>query len=464
MSWAFRLWWRLRASFWFIPALVVLASMAAGVALVEVDARQTIDLAQWSPRLFGAGAEGSRAMLSAIATSMVTVAGVVFSITIVTLSLTSTQYSPRVLRNFMRDMPTQVVLGAFVGVFAYCLVVLRTIRGDGEIAFIPSLAVLGGIAYAFVGIGVLIFYIHHVALSIQASSILERIAEETASAIDHLFPQELGGAPPEQRQAERLPLTWTPIRATRSGYVQSVDAQVLLDVAGKLGRVLRLRVLVGDFVAEHGAVADIGGEPAPRDEDVQHVRACVVLGRQRTVEQDAAFGLRQLVDVALRALSPGVNDPTTACMALDQLSWLLGRLACRAMPEPLRFEDHELRVIARAPVFGDLLSGALLPIIRHARGDEDVLATVLGTIETVSAAASAPDRRLAVRQIGAELQAELARIRPRRHSRTLRRRLAAVMADLARDGRRGEEGDRETSKLGRSGSASTARQVRARRR
>ena len=224
-----RLWSKLRASFWFTPTLIVLASMVAAMVLVEVDSWQSAELAQWSPRLFGAGADGSRAMLSAIATSMVTVAGVVFSITIVTLSLTSTQYSPRVLRNFMRDAPTQVVLGVFVGVFAYCLVVLRTIRGGDEGAFIPSLSVLAGMGYAFVGIAVLIFFIHHVARSIQASAILARIAADTAAAIDQLFPQELAGAPPEADGDRTLPGCWQEVRAQRSGYVVTVDSEGLLD-------------------------------------------------------------------------------------------------------------------------------------------------------------------------------------------------------------------------------------------
>ncbi|MCC2634594.1 MAG: hypothetical protein K0S48_2480, partial [Ramlibacter sp.] len=124
---AARTWLRLSSSFWFVPSVIVLAAMGLAVALIELSAWQSTDLSKWSPRLFGAGADGSRAMLSAIATSMATVAGVVFSITMVTLSLSSTQYSPRVLRNFMRDRPTQAVLGVFVGIFAYCLVVLRTI-------------------------------------------------------------------------------------------------------------------------------------------------------------------------------------------------------------------------------------------------------------------------------------------------------------------------------------------------
>ncbi|RYF14039.1 MAG: DUF2254 domain-containing protein [Comamonadaceae bacterium] len=423
-----QVWSRLRGSFWFTPALIVVGSMLLAAALVELGAGVDADLAGWSPRLFGAGADGSRAMLSAIATSMATVAGVVFSITIVTLSLTSTQYSPRVLRNFMRDAPTQVVLGIFVGIFAYCLVVLRTIRGGDEGAFIPSLAVLGGMAYAFVGIGVLIYFIHHVALGIQASAILDRIASDTAHAIDHLFPQQLGEPPATSHGPASLPARWVPVCAQRSGYVKFVDPEALLRVAVEEHRLLRLCISVGDHVPEGAPLAEVAGDAPVPPELAQRVRDCVALGRQRTVEQDAAFGLQQLVDVALRALSPGINDPTTACMCLNELGWLLARLARRAMPEPLRFHEGELRVIAPVPEFGALLMVALAPVIRHSRGDLEVLDAVLRALETVRAAAGRNGRAGALRQVLGEVQIELGRIRPRQRGRALRRRAAGLLA------------------------------------
>ena len=426
MNGRLRLWNTLRASFWFTPALIVIASMALAVALVEVDAWQSVELARWSPRLFGAGADGSRAMLSAIATSMITVAGVVFSITIVALSLTSTQYSPRVLRNFMRDAPTQVVLGVFVGIFAYCLVVLRTIRGGDEGAFIPSLSVLAGMGYAFAGIAVLIYFIHHVARSIQASSILARIADDTAAAIDQLFPQELAASPAEAAEAAVLPGAWQEVRAGRSGYLVSVDGAALLALSRDTGRVLRVERPVGVFVAEDAVVAAAGGgEPLdPRDAD--RLLACLVLGSHRTVEQDAAFGLQQLVDVALRALSPGINDPTTACMCVDRLGALLARLARRRMPEPLRFEDGTLRVIAPAPDFESLVAGSLDPVVHHGKGDLQLLDSVLNALATIMAAAGAPEQMQALRRRLATVGTEAARVRPRARTATLRRRIAEL--------------------------------------
>jgi uncharacterized membrane protein len=414
-----RLWLRLRASFWFTPTLIVVGSMLAALILVEVDSRRTLDLSLWSPRLFGAGADGSRAMLSAVATSMVTVAGVVFSITIVTLSLTATQYSPRVLRNFMRDAATQVVLGAFVGIFAYCLVVLRTIRGGDEGGFVPSIAVLGGLGYAFAGIGVLIYYIHHVAVSIQAATILARIAADTVLAIDHLFPQELG-EPGTATAGFRVPDAWVPVAARRSGYVQSVDADDLLRQACERDAVVRLRVRVGQFVSEGTTLLEAA---APAREGIDALADAVVVARQRTVEQDVGFGLQQLVDIALRALSPGVNDPTTACMSVNEIGRLLARVGSRPVPAAFRFADGRLRVIAAAPDFGALVDETLVPVVSNARGDVVVLRHVLDALERIGADLVVPERGRALRGCLAQLRWELARVRPRRRSAELRQRL-----------------------------------------
>ena len=162
----------LRSSLWFLPTLIVLGSGVLAVAFIKLDSRLSFKLLTNFPRLFGAGAEGSRGMLSSIAGSMITVASVTFSITIVALSQASSQYSSRILRNFMRDRGNQAVLGVFLGVFTYCLFVLRAIRGGDEGQFIPSLSVFGALVLALVAIGFLIFFIHHVASLLQASNVI----------------------------------------------------------------------------------------------------------------------------------------------------------------------------------------------------------------------------------------------------------------------------------------------------
>jgi uncharacterized membrane protein len=217
------LWNQLSGSLWFLPGVLVLAFIVLAVGLVEAEGMVDREVLADFPRLFGAGAESSRSMLATIAGSVITVAGVTFSITIVAVTQASSQYTPRVLRNFMRDRPSQVVLVVFVGIFAYCLVVIRTIRGDEELRFIPSVAVLGAFALALVGMGFLIYFIHHIAGTLQASSILERVSAETVRAVDRLFPDEVAEEatePSGARAADSLHGSpWAAVPARATGYL-----------------------------------------------------------------------------------------------------------------------------------------------------------------------------------------------------------------------------------------------------
>lgn len=431
MSSVRQIWLRVSASLWFVPSLIVIGSMTAAILLVERTGDVGDGLVRRWPRIFGAGADGSREMLAAIATSMITVAGVVFSITIVSLSLASTQYSPRLLRNFMRDTPTQLVLGVFVGNFAYCLMVLRTVRGGDE-TFIPALAVLAGMAYAFVAISLLIYFIHHVAQSIQASSILSRIFDDAAASIDEMFPETMGADAPDPAPASiELPVEWTAVRADRNGYVTSIEGQRLLRLAVETGRLVRLRAGVGDFVPRGAVLAELSGRRALDDERIERLRSMVSLHTQRTPEQDPAFGIQQLVDVAVKALSPGINDPTTACMCVDQLGALVLRLSTRCIPSSYRMHDGVLRVITPRPTYRSLVVLAFSAIVNHSRGDAQVLQRVLLQVEAAAACIEDPPRRRTLalvaravaRTLGAQrsLEGRLARARARRLAASLRR-------------------------------------------
>ena len=358
-------WLSVLGSLWFIPAVMVCGSIALALLLIESQALAGSHLAEDWPRLFGAGAEGARGMLSAIATSMITVAGVVFSITIVSLSLAASQYSPRVLRNFMSDRPTQVVLGAFVSVFSYCLIVLRTIRGSDEGDFVPSLAVLGGVMLALFAVALLIYFIHHVASAIQVASIVGRISKETEAAIDRLFPADVGEPTRGDDTAAAPALPSGPcqaVRAPASGYLVSIDGDALLAAATRCDAVIQVVPAVGEFVLREEPLCQVFGG-APPDADM--LCGCFTLQPERTVHQDVAHGLQQLVDVALKALSPSVHDPSTAIACIHRLGHLMALLASRPMPEPARRVEGRLRLVLPAPAFGALLEGAFSPLLRH---------------------------------------------------------------------------------------------------
>ena len=397
------LWSNLRSSLWFLPTLIVAASVVLAVALIEADSGVSDEwLARW-PRLFGAGAAGARGMLSTIAGSMMSVVGVTFSMTLVALSMASSQYTSRILRNFMSSRVTQAVLGIFAGIFTYCLIVLRTIRGGDEGAYVPALAVFFGFVLAVGGVGVLIVFIHHVASSIQASSIIASAAEETIEAIDRLFPKKLGDSLNESKAMRQSPppeedRSWHIVTANKSGYIQSVDNAALLRLARQRKTVVRMERGVGEFVVQSTPLVSLALEAPPDSETMVALQAAFSLSCHRTLEQDAAFGIRQLVDIALKALSPGINDTTTAATCVDYLAMILARLASQHIPASHRYEDGELRVIAIGPTFQSLLSEAFDQIRESAKGNLGIMLRMLGSLETIGSLTTDPSRRQALHE------------------------------------------------------------------
>jgi len=394
------LWSNLRSSLWFLPSLIVAASVLLAVALIETHSSGSDRwLARW-PRLFGAGASGARGMLSTIAGSMMSVVGVTFSMTLVALAMASSQYTSRILRNFMSSRLTQAVLGIFAGIFTYCLIVLRTIRGGDEGAFVPNLAVFFGFVLAVGGVGVLIFFIHHVASSIQASSIIASVADETVRAIERLFPKQLGHALGEaDDDPSPRDLTgwkWQAVLAGQSGYIQQVDNAALLRLATENKTTVRMERGIGEFVVQNTALVSLGLENPPAPETSSALQAAFSISRHRTLEQDTAFGIRQLVDVALKALSSGVNDTTTAVTCVDYLTMILARLAPQHIPASHRYDDGELRVIAKGPSFQRLLSEAFDQIRESAKGNLGIMLRMLGALQTIASLTASPSRRQAL--------------------------------------------------------------------
>ena len=396
-----QLWSILRSSFWFLPSLIVTGSIVLAVALIGVDFTGSEQwLARW-PRLFGVGADGARGMLSTIAGSMMTVVGVTFSMVLMTLALASSQYTSRILRNFMSDRVTQVVLGVFAGIFIYCLIVLRTIRGGEDGVFVPGLAVSFSVVLAMGGIGVLIFFIHHIAASIQASNIIASVADETMLVVDRLFPEKLedGWVDEEEAYPTPPPLPehiWKAVPAKSNGYIQSMDNAALLRLACENKTIVRMEQAIGEFVVQGAALASLALEKPPEKEIITALQAAYTIDRHRTVKQDSAFGIRQIVDMALKALSPGINDTTTAVMCVDYLSAILARLASRSIPPLHRYEEGELRVITKGPSFESLLSDAFDQIRRNANGNVTIFLRILEALQILAGLPTGPRRQRAL--------------------------------------------------------------------
>lgn len=384
-------WKRLTATLWFIPAMLAVCGGLLGLLMVAVD--YYAGSLGFSPTFLDVQPSGARDMLAVVAGSMITVAGTVFSITIVALTLASTQFSPRILRNFMRDRGNQVVLGAFVGIFAYCIVVLRTIRDSGAeqgASFVPSIAVALGVVFGLSGIGFLIYFIHHVATSIQATSIISTIASETVREIEENYALRYDAKQSDaQIRGEFSVKKWLKIPSAETGYIQNADTDALFELAKAHDLIVQMRRRVGEFTI-HGLpllqISPRNENFAPDENLIDKFNAAYDIGNFRTVQGDVAFGLRQIVDISLKALSPAINDTTSALSCIDYLNAILVCLAKRPSRPPLYFCDGELRLVVNQQRFEDYFDLAFNQIRQNAGGNVAVILRLLNAMEVLGKA------------------------------------------------------------------------------
>jgi uncharacterized membrane protein len=393
-------WLRLRL--WFVPALLTLAAGLLAVVLVALDG-QLADDPGWLWFAFGGTAEGAQNVLSVIATSMLTFTGLVFSITMLVLQAASSQLSPRVMRTFLRDRGNQVVLGLFVATFVYSLLILHEVRvpsGTDE-GFVPSLSILVAFALLLGSVGAFIWYIDHMAHAIRASTVIASIWAETTAAIDRLYPEPIGAeAEPKAEPGQRLGEPDRVVESPSAGSLVRIDEERLVSAASQGDRLVELLPSVGDFVPENAPLARLWG--AWDEAAIDDVRGAVGLGSERTLDQDAAFGLRQLVDIALRALSPGINDPSTAVQAIDRLHDLLRRLAVRRFPSRERAVDGRVRLVLSRPDWDDYVRLAVDEIREAGDGQIQVKRRLGSMLKDLRSIAS-EDRLAVLRQADEQL-------------------------------------------------------------
>jgi uncharacterized membrane protein len=372
----------MRSGFWAIPTACVLTALALALGLVELDKA----LGSTVGFTFGAGPSGAREVLSAITSAMITFTGLVFSITIVVLQLTSSQFSPRVLRTFLRDRRTQLSLGIFVATFVYAIMVLRTVDSGEDSVFVPAVATSVALALLLLSVGVFVQYIHHIATSIQVSAIIGTTGDETRSTLDRRFPPGRSDPPDSGLALKPAGRPTAVVQAQRSGVVTYVDEARLVQLACAADVVLRARVRLGDFLPEGAPLLEVFGDASALD--TAAVSGAVRQDRDRTLQQDVAFGFRQLVDIAERALSSGVNDPTTAVQAVDELHDLLRRLATRPLRSGVHLDDDgALRLVVPPERLEDYLSLALDEIEHYGADDRQVQSRIDALLDDVAAAA-----------------------------------------------------------------------------
>jgi uncharacterized membrane protein len=396
-----KIWDSLHSSYWFLPTIFAVCAIALAFAMLWLDRQGYYGPIEKWGWIYTGGTDGAREVLSAVASSTIGVAGTAFSITIVALQLASSNFGPRLLRNFMQDTGNQIVLGTFIGTFIYSLLVLRTIRGDGDDYnfFVPQLAVTVGLLLAIASIGVLIYFIHHASTIIQVSHVISETSDDLDRAIDRLFPEKLGrGASQSRSGVEDIPADFDAntygVKAKSSAYLQAIDDEELMKLACKQDLVLHLNYRPGKFVVKGNELMMAYPRERVTRKLVKELHDAFILGKERTEQQDVEFPIEQLVEIALRAISPAVNDPFTAIRCIDRLSAGLCHLAQRDFPSPYRYDNQgNLRVIAKGVTFAGLVDTAFNQIRQYAKSDVAVTIRLLEAIATVARSMSTPKER-----------------------------------------------------------------------
>ncbi len=383
----------LSSSYWYVPTLMTGIAIALAFATLTLDRAGKYESIEKLGRgwVYTGGAEGALTLLSTIANSMITVAVTAFSITLVALSLASQQFGPRVLRNFMQDKSYQFVLGTFTATFIYCLLVLRTVDSDQQKLFVPHISLTVALLLTLASIGMLIYFIHHAVTSIHAWHIIRKISSELNTSIDYLFSERLGDGMSKYKQqpSEEIPSRFSheasTISAAYSGYIQAIDYKRLMKIAKSKNLLMRLKKRPGKFVVQGTELMMVWPGELVNQKLIKQINNTFILGGERTPSQDVEFSIRQLVEIAIRAISPAVNDPFTALRCIDQLCVALCRLAEKDFPSPYRYdEDKNLRLITNPVTFAGLIDDAFHQIRQYGRQDVAITIHLLEVIAIIA--------------------------------------------------------------------------------
>ncbi|MCO8124313.1 DUF2254 domain-containing protein [Stieleria sp. TO1_6] len=398
--------YQVRGSYWFIPALMALMAIVGSQVVVQLDHRLGADWMKDTWWISMNQPDGARSLLATVAGSMITVTGVTFSLTILAVSYATSHYGPRLLDNFMRDRGNQITLGTFVATFLYCLLVLRTVRSEaGDYAqwsaslFVPHLSIAVAIALTLASVGVLIYFIHHVPESIHISNVLGDISTTMDAKINELFPKSS-----EQKTNQTLAQVpdWEDsikVHCRRSGYLQGIDETSLLSFTRRYNTVVKLDVQPGDYLLVGQSIATVkrpppdraagdsdDSPPDPLEEEIcsDRLHGAIAVGNSRTPTQDIFFLFNQYVEIAARALSPGVNDPFTAIECIDRIARGLAALSTHDMPCRYRRDrDDELRIIMLPLSWKGIVHAAFGQLIPYAEKDPNVRVYLRDRIATL---------------------------------------------------------------------------------
>lgn len=399
----------IRASYWFVPMVMAVGAVLLSTTTIALDSYVPTAWLERVPGLYTNEPDGARGLLATVAGSMITVAGVTFSLTLLAVSHSTGQFGPRLLTNFMRDRGNQVTLGTFIATFLYCLLVLRTVRSadeyvasEYESAFVPHISVLCALLLTLASVGVLIYFIHHVPESIRISHVLAEVGRELLARCESTFPQKIGAgeenssrlnAPPELLLPDHFEELAEVVCHPSHGYIQAIDQTGLLATAVEYDLIVRVYSRPGDFVSK-GMRAFAVWPSEKAEAAAADLQAVFAYGGHRTATDNPRFLVDQLVEVAMRALSPGVNDPITALNCIDWLQSCLIQLADREPVSAFRFDEaNNIRFVADPVGYADFVSAAFDQLRPYVSADRNAAIYTMKSIRTIIANTRSPERR-----------------------------------------------------------------------
>jgi uncharacterized membrane protein len=391
--------WRreaLRTNLWVIPVVQTVAVVVLFVVTYSIDRAAYDGLIRFPPWVISGTADVARVLLATVAAAIITVVGIVFSITIVALTLASTQFGPRMLRNFVRDPGTQLSLGTFVASFCYAMIALVSVGGGPHGDFVPHLSITTTLILTLFDVAVLIYFLNHIATMIQLPVVIANIATKLVSEVTAMesadgFSVGTARGPSHDELLGLLAEDGAPIRTPRSGYLQVIRHDVLVKIAVKADAVVQLPYRPGHFMVAGQVIARVW-PPEAAGSVAERLALGHVAGAYRTLPQDVSFGFDQLVEIALRALSPAVNDTFTGMTCVDWIADCLCRIAPLWHPQRIRRDaDGNIRVIAFQPDFDRLVERTFDTIRQAAVGMPAIMIRQLDAIAKVIE--QVPDRK-----------------------------------------------------------------------
>jgi len=373
------IWNELKATFWFVPVLIIFFSILLAIGFVYIDQITNFSQEGLGRFFFVNSLDSARSILSTISGAMIGVAGTVFSVTLVALTLASSQLGPRIIKTFMYARLTQIVLGSYISTFLYCLIVLNAIQDNNGIPFIPTLSILVAIIAAIANIILLIVFIHQIAISIQADNVVSDISAFISKQVRVMFPEEMGDAPvsdsPFPVEATRLEYAnIVSVKSPESGYLQYIDSESLMKLMTKLDALIELNYRPGDFITKDIELGKLYINEKLEEDILEKILFQFSIGKTKTSQQDLEFSIQQMVEIAVRALSPGINDPFTAIACIDNLTATMCYLVQTEFPSKYRLDDKKkLRVIADRLEFEGILDAAFNQIRQFSAGNTAVI-------------------------------------------------------------------------------------------